>query len=173
MLRGHSDRHAFALSRLQKKKDEFLHQFYYQLHFFFLSNQFCLYIHVTELPQTHTQATYNPLAYLLEYHHTLPPTRNPLICFLTNFLSSRIHSPSLCPGNNPFLLKQYTDCLAALCLWSGAGGATHTMHHDCDNTSPCKHQHPLSEVRILTVIYRSTTVMCAFSACCSRIPKSL
>lgn len=121
MLRGHSDRHAFALSRLQKKKDEFLHQFCYQLHFFSLSNQFCLYIHVTELPQTHTQATYNPLAYLLEYHHTLSPTRNPLICFLTNFLSSCIHSPSLCPGNNPFLLKQYTDCLAALCLWSGAG----------------------------------------------------
>lgn len=106
MLRGHSDRHAFALSRLQKKKDEFLHQFYYQLHFFFLSNQFCLYIHVTELPQTHTQATYNPLAYLLEYHHTLPPTRNPLICFLTNFLSVFPHSLAVSlPGQQPISPK--------------------------------------------------------------------
>lgn len=153
MLRAHSDRHAFALSRLQKRKDEFLNQFCYQLHFFTYKSV-CLYIHVTELTQTHTQATYNPLAYLLQYHHTPSPTTNLLIRFLTNFLtpSSRIHSLSLCPGNNPFLLKQYTDCLAAFCLWSGAGGATHTMHHDSDNPSPCKHLHPLSEVRILIVI---------------------
>lgn len=128
MLRGHSDRHAFALSRLQKKKDEFLHQFYYQLHFFFLSNQFCLYIHVTELPQTHTQATYNPLAYLLEYHHTLSPTRNPLICFLTNFLSVFPHSLAVSlPGQQPISPKTI-HWLFGCFVFMEWGGGSHTHH---------------------------------------------
>lgn len=125
MLRAHSDRHAFALSLLQKKKDEFLHQFCYQLHFFF-SFKSVLSLHTCHgaPTNTHTSNILSTRLFSRVSWHTVSYKKS------VNPLSHSVFPHSLAislPGQQPISPKTI-HWLFGCFVFMEWGGGSHTHH---------------------------------------------